>query len=993
MIKGISFQTKARTVDHLGREQIADTPTAVSELWKNAYDAYARHAELNIYDGDPPIATIVDDGHGMNRDEFISRWLVVGTAFKAAIDKTPLRDRNGLRARPRQGQKGIGRLSCANLGSILLFVSKRENDDFVAALVDWRLFENPFLNLADIELPVTEFSTKVELLAQVPGLVDELLQNVIGGPDHARSTRIKEAWASFDAMHVEEVRDGTSNRDQLPSEELLTSIKRLNFQERHLEQWSVWTDDSSHGTALLIAEINHDLRVQLQNEILDTSDERTKKRFFETLSGFVDPFRDPSSVEVNATDPQFSNAVRVWHNDKSVLILGTEKQFSLKDLQPMEHQIFGFMDEKGIFRGRVKAFGQWVQEECVIEPPRNLNIPDRTDSKTGPFDIYIGAIEFDQNNTTHSKEEFQHFLDLAERYAGFMVYRDGLRVLPFGREDNDFFEIESRRSRSAGREFWNKRQMFGRIAISRARNPNLKDKAGREGIIDNRAAKTLRELVSHVLMLSARRYFGSSSEYRKTLLPNIRKTNNAQRFEEAQRKQREKERRSFRIRLNKLASEIDLFLREISIFCTTLKIETEADLANAQSALDNFKIRAVHFRLEKPDGSLGTLQDKFASYRNQTRTMLATIDSISETVNHGLEAIRPVDPGKSLEERYKMIAQQMRDRLGSWKEKVRELQRNEFQRINTLSSDRDKLFSDEAKPLIHRFNTQELNYVEATKLLEGLRDMLDAENADMFESYIGALESLSESIDLEHLARFGMEQLSELRSELERLNSLAQLGIAVEIVGHELQSYDEIIGSGLRRLPDEVRASKAAKDIEFGYEGLTDQLRFLSPLRLAGQKIQRWITGEEIFGYINDFFKITLANNNITFGASNTFKNIRVFDQQSRLYPVFINLVNNAIYWLSVGENKNRRILFDVHGSEVVISDNGPGIEAEDLDSLFTLFFTKKVRGGRGVGLYLSRANLTAGGHKIRYEPDTTGLPLPGANFLIEFRGAEFDGE
>ena len=115
MISGVSFQTRARTVDHLGREQIADTPTAISELWKNAFDAYARNVELNIYDGEQTVAAIVDDGHGMNRDEFIKRWLVVGTESKATSEQTPVKDRNGLRPRPRQGQKGIGRLSC--LGS------------------------------------------------------------------------------------------------------------------------------------------------------------------------------------------------------------------------------------------------------------------------------------------------------------------------------------------------------------------------------------------------------------------------------------------------------------------------------------------------------------------------------------------------------------------------------------------------------------------------------------------------------------------------------------------------------------------------------------------------------------------------------------------------------------------------------------------------------------------------------------------------------------
>ena len=118
-------------------------PTAISELWKNAFDAYARTVELNIYDGDMPVAAIVDDGHGMSSQEFAQRWLVVGTETKATVDRTPVQDRNGLKPRPRQGQKGIGRLSCANLGPLLLLVSKRKQNPFVAALVDWRSVRKP----------------------------------------------------------------------------------------------------------------------------------------------------------------------------------------------------------------------------------------------------------------------------------------------------------------------------------------------------------------------------------------------------------------------------------------------------------------------------------------------------------------------------------------------------------------------------------------------------------------------------------------------------------------------------------------------------------------------------------------------------------------------------------------------------------------------------------------------------------------------------------
>ena len=69
MIETVPFRTQARTVDHLGREQIADCPTAISELWKNAYDAYARNVSLHIFDGPEPVAAVFDDGHGMSPSE------------------------------------------------------------------------------------------------------------------------------------------------------------------------------------------------------------------------------------------------------------------------------------------------------------------------------------------------------------------------------------------------------------------------------------------------------------------------------------------------------------------------------------------------------------------------------------------------------------------------------------------------------------------------------------------------------------------------------------------------------------------------------------------------------------------------------------------------------------------------------------------------------------------------------------------------------------
>ena len=263
MIQRSPFQTRARTVDHLGREQIADCPTAISELWKNAFDAYARNVELNIYDGSVPVAAIVDDGHGMSSREFAERWLVVGTESKVTTNRTPDKDRNGLKLRPRQGQKGIGRLSCANLGPFLLLVSKRSNEPFVAALVDWRLFENPFINLSDIFLPVAEFDKFDQILKQLPNLAAVLKENITGRDDSGRGRRIRDAWSTSDEFRAKNLHDGADGGLGAHSKDILSTISKMPFKLRHFRNWSVAAGDSDHGTAMLVSGINYDLRVQL----------------------------------------------------------------------------------------------------------------------------------------------------------------------------------------------------------------------------------------------------------------------------------------------------------------------------------------------------------------------------------------------------------------------------------------------------------------------------------------------------------------------------------------------------------------------------------------------------------------------------------------------------------------------------------------------------------------------------------------------------------
>jgi len=97
--------------------------------------------------------------------------------------------------------------------------------------------------------------------------------------------------------------------------------------------------------------------------------------------------------------------------------------------------------------------------------------------------------------------------------------------------------------------------------------------------------------------------------------------------------------------------------------------------------------------------------------------------------------------------------------------------------------------------------------------------------------------------------------------------------------------------------------------------------------------------------------------------------------------PTFINIINNALYWLI--PSSERKISITYEDNKILIRNSGEKIEPADLENIFTLFFTKKP-GGRGIGLYLARTNLHTIGYEIYATNDKKLNRLNGACFVIE---------
>ena len=152
-----TFKARARTLDMLGRQQIAGIPTAISELFKNAHDAYADRVEVDYYRRDG-LFVLRDDGRGMTREAFVDRWLTIATETSVERKLTKQAEDD---SRPVLGEKGIGRLAIATIAPQVLVLTRTRRDDVLsdvtAAFLNWRVFECTGLDLGDIRIPLRTF--------------------------------------------------------------------------------------------------------------------------------------------------------------------------------------------------------------------------------------------------------------------------------------------------------------------------------------------------------------------------------------------------------------------------------------------------------------------------------------------------------------------------------------------------------------------------------------------------------------------------------------------------------------------------------------------------------------------------------------------------------------------------------------------------------------------------------------------------------------------
>ena len=70
------------------------------------------------------------------------------------------------------------------------------------------------------------------------------------------------------------------------------------------------------------------------------------------------------------------------------------------------------------------------------------------------------------------------------------------------------------------------------------------------------------------------------------------------------------------------------------------------------------------------------------------------------------------------------------------------------------------------------------------------------------------------------------------------------------------------------------------------------------------------------------FYGKVLKRDGIEFVYSEEFANNTIYSFESIIMPVFLNIINNAIYWVAYG-NERKRIEIKIRDNEILIMNSG----------------------------------------------------------------------
>lgn len=976
------FRTRARALDLLGRQQIAGIPTAINELIKNAHDAYADNFDIDFFRYEN-LLILRDNGLGMTKDEFETRWLTLGTESKlsgSTLSMPPVDP--GKPKRAIMGEKGIGRLAIASIGSQVLIVTKSKNTGdnakVVVAFINWGIFELPGINLEDIVIPVVEFDelpTSEEINMITNEVISSLTflydRNLISHSDYARiRTEIK----SFD----------------------------VNPYELSGQLYGSYPMSSNNGgTHFYISPVYETLISDIEGD--GSSEEATKME--KMLMGFH------NTMTPNHPKPVVDIAFRDYRSSDGsfVSIIDKEHFFTPNEFELADHHIQGEFDQYGQFKGTIRIYGEKSYDHIINWRDNNYR-----ETECGPFKINLAYLQGELKSSRVDIENYAMIRAKGDKFGGLYIYKDNIRVLPYGDSDYDFLDIEKNRSKRASTYFFSYRRMFGAIDITNNQNAGLVEKAGREGFIENKAYRQLQAILKNFFIQLAADFFDDKkgtpqSEFyiqKKDELNTYHKAlERRDKLAKGRKEKFAKALESFFERLaeHKFDNDINGIISNFRNQLNSVIHMVNPDDASQRIIDIEYEVRQkiVDYKktitISSPKGFAlsKSLRLDFDTYLNEFKLLeqglfkdaIAEVDSLIEEYTQRLNI--EISKRKRLEHAVELISTEAMSINKKKKNETLEIITGVSQKIKELTNDLIIDLDTQIRSVKNQFKylatheTEDFDLVQERQHMENQIESISIRNTDVMERIIRQFESFyieknedGQIITNDQIADAASEELEELRERLQTDIELSQLGLAVGILHHEFHSTVTSIRHSLKDLKAwsdvDQKLEGIYKNIKINFEHLDGYLNLFTPLNRRLNRRREDISLLDIKAFLIDLFKSRLERHEIAFKHTNGFASCKLHGFRSTFYPVFVNIIDNAIYWLKQSNVQPKTIRLHADENAIYISNNGPEIKLQDWERVFELQFTRKPN-GRGLGLNISKEVLNAEGYEISVVPPREG--------------------
>ncbi|MCX5632497.1 MAG: sensor histidine kinase [Phycisphaerae bacterium] len=273
------------------------------------------------------------------------------------------------------------------------------------------------------------------------------------------------------------------------------------------------------------------------------------------------------------------------------------------------------------------------------------------------------------------------------------------------------------------------------------------------------------------------------------------------------------------------------------------------------------------------------------------------------------------------------------------------------------------------------------------------------DDIDVLKKYLEDKEDAKGKKLVKFIEENYVKEKSVLNERVEIVEDLAGVGMTVDAASHDLMIMMERAKETLNLLfemmqgkeIDIPRLKETTEKVRGQFAFIEDQLHGIQPLFRSSRRHSKNWRIKEIMEKVKLYYSVPIKDRKIKVVVEEKGSPLVVKCSEGILLQAFINLIDNAVYWLTTADRKDKtiKVVMDGNKSEVIFADNGPGIKKDDQPYIFKPFFTTKGVRGRGLGLYITRQLLGRYDFSVDLITKDKSKILSGANFIINFSDIE----